>query len=225
MTPRFAQHVDPIFMHVIELVESIDSGKQPSPERERRLINDQLRSAEHELSSTHGASWELAKYALVSWIDELLLNANNWSGQNWWLGHLLEREHFPTGTVDRHEVFFVKARDAADLPGGGDALETFYTCAMLGFYGFYGNGRQPKDDEMIRLVAQKFRLPSDLTTWSSDMAGVIRQRHAQQRSDPNLEAAEHTINTATPMWGRASLLWPWLLAVLMVGLIIIMMSR
>jgi type VI protein secretion system component VasF len=224
MTPRFAQFVDPIFMHVIELVESLENGKQPSPEREHRLINDRLRFAEHELKRSDGQSWELAKYALVSWIDELLSTASNWSGRNWWVSRFLEREHFPTGTVDRHEMFFVKAKEAANLPGGDDALETFYICAMLGFSGFYGHGSQQKDDERVRLIVKKFNLPPDFTTWCDDFADVIEQRRAQQQSHAKLDAAEKTIATARPMWSRARLLWPWLLFALVLGLAVILWS-
>jgi type IV/VI secretion system ImpK/VasF family protein len=220
MTPRFAQFVDPIFMHVIDLVESIDNGIQPSPERERRLINDRLRIAEHELKRTDPDSWKLAKYALVSWIDESLLNATNWSGRTWWRDHILEREHFEGG-ADCHEKFFVEAKQAASLPDGNDALETYYICTMLGFYGFYGNGSQVRDDERTQLVAQRFDLPSDFSTWSGNVADVIGQRHAQQRAGANLDAAEQTIVTAKPMWSRARLLWPWLLAVLVFGLVVI----
>jgi type IV/VI secretion system ImpK/VasF family protein len=224
MSPRFAQFVDPIFMHVIALVESIDNGMQPPPERERRLINEQLRNAERELARTHDESWQLAKYALVSWIDELLFNASSWTGRNWWLGHLLEREHYPRGSVDRAEMFFVKAKEALNVPGGDDALETFYICAMLGFYGFYGHGSQHEDTERISLRVQQFDLPPDFTAWCGNMADVIGQRHAQQRSNADVEAAEQTIVTARPMWGRAKLLWPWLLAVLVGGLLVIAMN-
>ena len=36
-----------------------------------------------------GLEWELAKYALVSWIDEILVETP-WSGRDWWSNNVLE---------------------------------------------------------------------------------------------------------------------------------------
>jgi type VI protein secretion system component VasF len=219
MTPRFAQQVDPIFMHAIDLMESIGRGKQPSAEREKRIINDHLRNAERELS---GKAWDLAKYAIVSWIDKSLLAADNWSGRDWWLTNTLEWEHYRS--AECHEMFFVKAKEAADLPIGDDALETFYVCAMLGFHGLYGGDVQGMDQERIRLAVRQFNLPPDLTAWVNGVARVIKQRHSGQRSGAEAEPPEHLIVTATPLWSRTRLLWPWLLAVLVAGLCIVVWS-
>jgi type VI secretion system protein ImpK len=218
MSPRFAQYVDPIFMRVIDLLQAIDRGEQPAAERERRIVNDQLRRAESEFSQTDRRAWELAKYALVAWIDEMLLNSEGWTGRDWWLNNSMEWEHFRS--AESHEMFFVKANEVASMPNGDDALETFYVCGMLGFRGFYGTENSVETSERVRLVSQKYDLPLDLSKWAGGIAQVIRERRTH-RSSAKTETPERNVVTAQPMWSRAWLLWPWLLAVLCAGLLFV----
>ncbi len=215
MTPRFAQHVDKIFMRAFDLLESINAGNQPSPEEHQRVINDEIRNAESALSVT-GENWKLAKYALVSWIDELLLNAAYWSGREWWENHLLEWYHFQT--AECHERFYIQAKTAASLPGADDALETFYVCTMLGFRGVYRP--EDRDTESFALAVRQYGLPSDLQSWADGMANVIAQRRADRSAAADY-VGERTIVTAKPLWGPARLFWPWLLALLLIGLCVV----
>ena len=46
MTPRFALAIDPIFLHVLDLLDRIEQGEQPAPEAERlRSFSMRRRSA------------------------------------------------------------------------------------------------------------------------------------------------------------------------------------
>ncbi len=69
MTPNFAQAVDPIFLYVLALLDRISRDTKPKPQEERARIRALIDEAEARLGS--GTEWELAKYALVSWIDEM----------------------------------------------------------------------------------------------------------------------------------------------------------
>ena len=69
MNPRFASAVDPIFLHVLRLLDRIGQGDSISPDDERERIENRFREAESQASDKNG--WELAKYALVAWIDEV----------------------------------------------------------------------------------------------------------------------------------------------------------
>ena len=42
MTPKFALAVDPIFLHVLDLLERIRRGEKPSPQEERLRIRGLL---------------------------------------------------------------------------------------------------------------------------------------------------------------------------------------
>ena len=46
MTPDFAAAVDPVFMHVLDLLERIERGEDPSVDNERRRIELLISEAE-----------------------------------------------------------------------------------------------------------------------------------------------------------------------------------
>jgi hypothetical protein len=114
-------------------------------------------------------------------------------------------------------MFFVNAKEAMELPNGEDALETYYVCGMLGFRGFYGHG-QPNDPTRIELTAKKFGLPLSFADWAAEMGGLIGERRRLSAPVPSAEQRERRIITARPFWSRSQLLWPWLLAVLLTAL-------
>ena len=213
MTPRFAQHVDPIFMRVFDLCERIEARADPSPEKEQRIIDDELRRAEVQLRSS-GREWELAKYALVSWIDEVLLKAEHWSGHAWWQSNTLEWKNFRAAESNEH--FYVKANEAAQLHGADDALETYYVCFKLGFRGLYRPEERNKDG--YELVLGRYQLPNSPETWANGITDVINQRRQETRHALEDFKLERTIDTARPLWGAGHLLWPWLVGLLLTGL-------
>src|SRR5204862_385786 len=93
MTPKFAKAVDPVFMHVLGLLERIARDENLMVNEERVKIRGWLDQAEGQLG--HGPDWQLAKYALVAWIDDVLIDAP-WDGRNWWKENALEVEVFNT---------------------------------------------------------------------------------------------------------------------------------
>lgn len=215
MSPQFAQHLDPIFLRVLGVIDSINAGSQPSAEQTQRLLNDQFRRAERQLSRTHGEAWDLAKFALTSWIDETMTGMASWDGQKWWMTNSLTWQHYKS--AEYHTDFFVRARDAAEMPDVDDALETYYVCVMLGFRGLYGDTAE-QDAEGLRMATVRYNLPPDLETWSSWVSTVVKERGAARAAKKSADPRERTIRTARPVWRTTSLLWPWLLAVLLFGL-------
>jgi len=198
MTPNFAQAVDPIFLYVLALLDRISREAKPVPREERARIRALIDQAEARLGS--GTEWELAKYALVSWIDEMLVDAY-WDGREWWSNNVLEIELFNTRQC--HEKFFLNARQASTL-SGRDALEVYYVCVILGFRGLY------HDHETAAAVAQALNLPNDLKEWTRQVALAIRLGQGRDAlSSPTAE-----IPGAPPLRSRASVVWPWLAATL-----------
>jgi hypothetical protein len=92
---------------------------------------------------------------------------------------------------------------------------------MLGFRGLYGDGSANVDSERVQLAVRRFNLPPSFATWSDGVAHVIKQRRIHRNSAIDVEAPERTVMTAQPLWGRAQLLWPWLFATLLAGLLIV----
>ncbi len=77
-----------------------------------------------------GDSFLGIRYALVCWLDELFILDSAWSTE--WNERKLEVALY--GTNDRAWKFWEQARRAETQPGG-DALEVFFLCVMLGFRG------------------------------------------------------------------------------------------
>ena len=162
MTPKFAQAVDPIFLHVLNLLDRTGRGENPSPLDERLSIRGWFDQAEAILGQS--PEWELAKYALVAWIDEVLIEST-WEGASWWNENALEVDFFNTRLAN--EQFYTKAKEASVLPRK-DALEVFYVCAVLGFRGLY------RDPMAAAILAEPRDLPPDLNTWAKQTAMGIR---------------------------------------------------
>ena len=91
MKPRVARAVDPLFNYVLNLLDRIHRDEQPSGEDERLIIRGLLEQAGAHLGT--GPEWELACYAIVSWIDEMLVDSP-WEGADWWSNNVLEVELF-----------------------------------------------------------------------------------------------------------------------------------
>ncbi|MCY2966257.1 MAG: DotU family type IV/VI secretion system protein [Planctomycetota bacterium] len=161
MTPQFAQAVDPVFLAMLDLLEQIQQRQPLSPQSERFRLTTAIDLAE---ASTSGAEWELAKYALVSWIDELLVETD-WVGRDWWSNNVLEVQYFNTRLCN--ERFYVRAQEAAAQPRR-DALEVFYNCVVLGFRGVY------RDPGLAEALTPALGLPPDLMTWTRQTALAIR---------------------------------------------------
>ena len=153
MTPEFAKAVDPVLVHVLKLLDRIEDQAFVDPTDERARIRAALDRAEAGLGESR--DWKLAKYALVAWIDEMLIG-EEWAGQNEWTERPLERDFF--GARIAATDFFRKAEEAATLRNK-NALEVFYLCVVLGFQGLYGKA------EFRSLISQE-NLPPDLATWA-----------------------------------------------------------
>jgi type VI secretion system protein ImpK len=199
MTPKLAQAVDPIFLHVLDWLDRVGNNQQPSPQDERLRIVALIDQAEALVGA--GREWELAKYALVSWIDEMLVDAP-WDGREWWSNNVLEVELFKTRLCN--EQFFVRAREASTLPTR-DALEVYYVCVILGFRGLY---REP---HLATMLIQSHDLPADLETWAKQVSLSIRLGQGR----PPLAGPGREMPGAPPLATKGSVVWPWLVAAML----------
>ena len=192
MTPEFAKAVDPIFLHVFGLLDRIGRGVQPSPEEERLRVRGLIDQADAMWG--HSQDAELAKYAIVSWIDEMLVAEAPWQGSEWWKNNSLEWEYFKT--QDRSEQFYLKAKEASGLRRK-DALEVFYVCAVMGFRGLY------RDLNRAAVFTESLQLPLDLDTWARQAAMSIQLKLGR----PPISEVSVAIEGAPPLNGPFSLIW------------------
>ena len=201
MTPRFSEAVDPIFLHVLGLVERIAPGGVHAPEEEKAKIRGYLDQAEAKLG--RGEEWELTKYALVAWIDELLVESP-WEGREWWKNNVLEMDLF--NTRECNEQFYVKAQEASSLMNR-DALEVYYVCVVLGFRGLY------RDPVSAAIVTEALNLPAELETWAKRTSMAI----ALGQGRPPLDSTGGEGPGAPPLDGQSLLIWSALFGVILLA--------
>jgi type VI secretion system protein ImpK len=200
MTPRFARAVDPIFKFVLDLLDAIHHGEQPSAQQQRLTLRGLLEHAEAILGTRR--EWDLARYAIVAWIDEMLVDSS-WQGAEWWSNNVLEVELYNSRLC--FEQFYVRAKEASTLPQR-DALEVFYLCMMLGFRGLY------RDPQIAQSFIEANSLPPDLETWARQVALSIRVGQGR----PELAPPKRDLGGAPPLTRRGFPVWCWVAAVMVV---------
>lgn len=201
MTPEFASAVDPVFLYVLDLLDRIERGEPIARDEERihlKALLDRVESA-----AGQGPDATLAKYALVAWIDELLILLAPWEHREWWKNNSLEWELFNTQL--RAEEFFNKAREAAGLRQK-NALEVFYLAVILGFRGLYG------DEEKRPILTVALELPETIEEWARRTAMTIQLG----RGRPTISAGAISIEGAPPLDGPFTLIWASLAGLVLV---------
>ena len=207
MTPRFAEAVDPIFLYVLHLLERIDDGQAVSPQEEQRLIESLIRQAD-EMLGLNSAEWHQAKYALVAWIDEMLVDAHVWPGLDWWRENVLEWNLFKTRRCN--EMFYVRANESVNQ-SAFDALEVYYVCVLLGFRGLY------RDPQKSTTLIDRHGLRPDAQSWAIEVSNLIQ--HFRERRDSSTEfGPDRQIITAKPLWTRVMVVLPLVFLILLLGL-------
>ena len=164
MTPEFAHAVDPVFLYVLDLLKRIARDNPQDVDGERLQIRNRLDRAEQLLGDKE--DWHLAKYALVAWIDEMLID-QEWIGREPWKEEPLEFELFNSSRA--YNTFYEKAT-AANLLAVKDALEVFYVSVVLGFRGLY------RDASGSALI-EEMGLPATCEAWAkkTSMSIVLAQ--------------------------------------------------
>ena len=152
MNDAFAQLVSPVLHHVIDFQRGLGRGENPALDAERDALLALLDEADQQArpSRAVAADFALARFALVTFIDEVLINSA-WAHALDWKDHILEWDFY--GTRVGGERFFDKAREAEAL-AGTDPLETFFLCVALGFRGMYGNDPAALRDWSARAYAR-----------------------------------------------------------------------
>ena len=199
MTPETARFVDPIFLTVLDFVDRFEQGQLAPVENECNRVKRLIDQGDQELGG--GAEvWQLAKYALVSWIDEQYTSLP-WPGRDWWTNNPLEYHYFfrNPGAGDEfatqvfYEKFYVEANRAAALPNK-DAIETYVTCVLLGFRGMYDRPLDPAQ-------AARIGVPTTQKDWLRNMTGMIASSPAT-----SFESAPLRGDGGRPLDGRIQMI-------------------
>jgi len=79
--------------------------------------------------------YDLARFAVVAWVDETIMNST-WSHRDRWKRELLQRKYYQT--TDAGEIFFERLNQLG--PHQRDVREIYYLCLAMGFSGQYCHG-------------------------------------------------------------------------------------
>jgi type VI secretion system protein ImpK len=202
MTPRFSEAVDPVFLQVFDLLERIDQGFAISPVEEKRKIEDLLKRADKILLAEN-EQWEIAKYLLVAWIDEMLVTAYAWEGQEWWRDNVLEWSIFRTRQCN--DQYFVRSNRSRSEKLD-NTVQLSFLGVVLGFRGLY------RDTTLSRALIEKHQLPRDLEDWAKQFGTAAELAHTQWKEASSNFTLDRRVNTAKPIFAREYLAWPWVAA-------------
>ncbi len=157
---RLIDYYVEIITYVVCLVNAKESS-QTSFEQVQADINRLISASEARLkdSQTIKEDYDLARFALFAWVDEILMGSA-WEGKGQWQKEQLQRKYFQT--ADAGELFFEKLNNLG--PDQKDVREVFYICLALGFSGQYCN---PGDEFLL----EQLRI-SNLKLLTGSSAGV-----------------------------------------------------
>jgi type IV/VI secretion system ImpK/VasF family protein len=182
MTPEFSAAFDPLMLDVLGLLDRVRAGEAIDLEPEQARVRNLIEQGGARVPGSRARDWQLASYAVVALLDELLIVDIPWSGQSWWETNALEVHLF--GARHRATAFYERADEAAGL-ANRDALEVFLTAVLLGFRGMLRDQRET------------------LQTWVRRHEQLVRVgQNRGQLPDTGTE-----ITGAFPLGGRSSLIW------------------
>jgi len=119
----------------------------------RRRIDAMLANLDHSAKDTEidGESVKSAQYAIVAFLDEILLGAD-WPGYERWSRRPLQLHYFDDVTAGERFYKKLDALRGTKEPEKLDALEVYATCLALGFKGKFSG---PEDAEKPRLLVSQ----------------------------------------------------------------------
>jgi type VI secretion system protein ImpK len=208
MSPEFSAAVDPVFTYILSIMEEIEAGKSQLPDHVSSQVRNLIDGAETRLGSR--PDWELAKYALVALVDDLLIEAP-WEGRAWWEENRLEFQLFRSG--DAFTAFYLQAKKATEFQRK-DALEVFYVAVVLGFRGIYG-------DPAATAHADDFGLPPSLEEWAKRTAMSIQLGQGR----PPLLEQSRPVYGAPPLEGKYLLIGSALFFLILVAVTLLMARK
>lgn len=147
-----------IFAYVTFFLRSVDV-KQPSCEQVKNDIRRLLAESDNYIvrGNFQRDDFDLARFAVCAWVDEVLLNSP-WEQRSLWLKDQLQRFYY--NTTDAGEEFF--DRLSAIGLHQREVREVYYLCLALGFTGRYCHQGDEYQLEQIKTSNLKLLLGSSV---------------------------------------------------------------
>jgi type VI secretion system protein ImpK len=156
-----------LIAYVAYFIKSVDS-RQPTFEQVKTDIERLISKSESciKIGDFSHEDYDLARFAVFAWIDEIILNSS-WKERYRWLGEQLQRIYYHTSNAD--EIFFEKLNSLGLHQK--DVRELYYLCLAMGFTGRYCN----RGDELLLEQLKAFNLVA-LTGTSRTLRSLDTQK-------------------------------------------------
>lgn len=176
------------FQEVFTAIERLRANRQPVSDAEtfRLHMREALNAAEQRArqSGYSPKDTDLAKFAVVGFLDQSILSANNPVFGDW-PRRTLQHELFTVHNAG--DIFFQNVDlllKQSDSPALADVLEVYQLCLLLGFGGRYSVGGRSELRSYRDSIAERIRRirgvsPELSPSWAPAPGGVARSR-----SDP-----------------------------------------
>jgi len=131
-----------LFSYTSYFINNVPSGQKSLEQLKTDLTHLIGKSQDNfHSSSLPQGDYDLARFAVLAWIDETILSSD-WQEKGKWQGEQLQRTFYQT--TDAGEIFFTKLNQLE--PGQTQVREVYYLCLALGFTGRYCN---PGDEFLL----------------------------------------------------------------------------
>lgn len=135
--------------------------------------------------------YDLGRFAIFAWIDEVILNSQ-WSEREQWQKNLLQRIHFQT--MDAGEIFFERMNNIGAHQR--DVREVYYLCLAMGFTGRYIHEGDDFLLEQLKSSNLKLLTGSSVGLPSLDKGELFSEAYPQ---------TSHSVTPKTTKWKVSSI--------------------
>lgn len=126
-----------IFIKIFTYVAYLMRTSSPPPIEQVKADIERLileSEADFEKGGFERENYDLARFAVYAWVDEMIMSSN-WPGKDAWLKSTLQRTYFQTASAG--DLFFERLNALG--PHQQDVREVYYLCLSMGFMGKYCN--------------------------------------------------------------------------------------
>lgn len=157
--PPLTENLALLYQGLLTAIVRVQARRQPVTDAEsfRRRIKGVLQDVERDAlaSGYDGSDIKETHFAVVAFLDQVLLNSNDAVSVEW-KRRILQEELF--GHANAGVVFFEKLeqfRSRRDSPQLADILEVYLLCLLLGFEGRYSGGLRGELDSASEKLGRR----------------------------------------------------------------------
>ncbi|RPI79868.1 MAG: DotU family type IV/VI secretion system protein [Desulfobacteraceae bacterium] len=151
--------------------------KQPPFDQVKADLHRLMVQSQNKLAQTSFSQedYDLARFAVVAWVDETIMNSS-WKEKGKWQKELLQRVYYQLSNAG--DLFFERLNNIG--PHQRDVREVYYLCLALGFSGRYCN---PGDEfllEQLKTSNLKLLMGSSVGIPSLDVDSLFPEAYPSE---------------------------------------------